>query len=546
MPFAVVSSDGVMRSTLPDVTVPEQDLSTFVWSKAANYAEQQALTCGETGRSYSYTEARSLSHRFGASLLRRGFGPGDVLVIFLPNSIEYPLILLGALEAGLLVTMIDASYKKNEVLQQVQTADAKVIVTVTSLIPMINEVLKDLSSSLCVIVVDADNGRPGLSATWTTWSEMVDSSEIQQKWPKVSPEAIAFLPCSSGTTSERKMVARTHKATVAGVAMTPLLEHDVNVVISTLLCHAAAQSFTLLGLTSGANCLILPSRDPHKLIEVLTILEPLSVIWLCPSPYFSDLNPLVKTDDLKSLHSIVCVGCSFAPAAVEEFLDKMPDRDAITFTCGFAMTEAFPIIIPQKNNLDPTVLGYPAPNTELKVVGADGKNLGPGQAGELYIRGPQVMKCYYNNEEATTEAFDGEWFKSGDIVYYDETGMFHLVGRSKELIKCNGRSVSPLDLEIALTSHPTVKEAGVIGVLDDITVEKTIAFVVPKSGMEIDIEELKRFVSSEVAPHKTLRQIIVIEALPRNSAGKVMKRVLKERCNLMLAEERISARQSYR
>ncbi|XP_072154063.1 uncharacterized protein [Bemisia tabaci] len=432
MPFvgAVVSSDGVVRSTLPDVRIPEQDLSTFIWSKAADYAEQPALTCGETERSYSYTEARSLSHRFGASLLKRGFGPGDVLAIFLPNSIEYPLILLGALEAGLLVTMIDASYKK--------------------------------------------------------------------------------------------------------------------MVISNLLCHAAAQSFTLLGLTSGANCLILPSRDPHKLIEVLTVLEPLSVIWLCPSPYFSDLNPLVKTDDLKSLRSIVCVGCSFAPAAVEEFLDKMPDRDAITFTCGFGMTEASPIIIPQKNNLDPTVLGYPLPNTELKVVGADGKNLGPGQAGELYIRGPQVMKCYYNNEEATTEAFDGEWFKSGDIVYYDETGMFHLVGRSKELIKCNGRSVSPLDLEIALTSHPTVREAGVIGVLDDITVEKTIAFVVPKLGMEIDIEELERFVSSEVAPHKTLSQIIVIEALPRNSTGKIIKRVLKERYNLMLAEERISARPSYR
>ncbi|XP_072161744.1 uncharacterized protein [Bemisia tabaci] len=181
-----------------------------------------------------------------------------------------------------------------------------------------------------------------------------------------------------------------------------------------------------------------------------------------------------------------------------------------------------------QNDQNPLNLGYPEPNTELKVIDTCGKSLRPGEVGELCIRGPQVKKGYFNNEKATQDTFDGDWLKTGDTVYYDEDGMFHLAGRSKDLIKVGGRSVSPSELEFVLLNHPKIADAGVVGVPDDTQGEKPVAFVVPKPGVELDPREIQAFVISELAPYKALSRVIVTDALPRNSIGKVLKRVLNE------------------
>nr|XP_018899104.1 PREDICTED: probable 4-coumarate--CoA ligase 3 isoform X2 [Bemisia tabaci] len=503
----IVSSDGVVRSSSPDVEIPDQDFPTFIWSRAIEYADRPALTCGLTKRNYTFSEARSLSRRFGASLLDKGLNPGDVLAIMLPNAIDYPIVLLGALEAGLLVTTIDPAFKKNELSLQVRTTDAKVIVTIPTVVPLVKAVLEELGVTMPIILVNLRGQETGHDI-WS-YRDLIsrsDGSDTQRQWPQISPDDIAILLSSSGTTGND--------------------QHSLLMAAS--LSHLSGQLLVWSGLINGANNFILPVCEPEPLINALTEQKPLSVTCFLYPVMFSELNALVKTDDLEPLR-LILTGCSsFIPAHVNAFLAKLPNREKASFYSVFGLTEVLPLFMALQNDQNPLNLGYPEPNTELKVIDARGKSLGPGEVGELCVRGPQVMKGYFNNEKATQDTFDGDWFKTGDTVYYDEDGMFHLAGRSKDLIKVGGRSVSPSELEFVLLSHPKIADAGVVGVPDDTVGEKPVAFVVPKPGVEIDPREIQAFVSSELAPHKALSRVIVTDALPRNSIGKMLKRVLKE------------------
>ncbi|XP_072160316.1 uncharacterized protein [Bemisia tabaci] len=536
----IVSSDGVVRSSSRDVEIPDQDFPTFIWSRAIEYADRPALTCGLTKRNYTFSEARSLSRRFGASLLDKGLNPGDVLAIMLPNAIDYPIVLLGALEAGLLVTTIDPAFKKNELSLQVRTTNAKVIVTIPTVVPLVKAVLEELGVTMPIILVNLRGQETGHDI-WS-YRDLIsksDGSDTQRQWPQISPDDIAILLSSSGTTGERKMVARTHKNTIATMVLSSVYgksriisgsvgNDQHSLLMAASLSHLSGQLLVWSGLINGANNFILPVCEPEPLINALTEQKPLSVTCFLYPVMFSELNALIKTDDLEPLR-LILTGCSsFIPAHVNAFLAKLPNREEASFYSVFGLTEVLPLFMALQNDQNPLNLGYPEPNTELKVIDARGKSLGPGEVGELCVRGPQVMKGYFNNEKATQDTFDGDWFKTGDTVYYDEDGMFHLAGRSKDLIKVGGRSVSPSELEFVLLSHPKITDAGVVGVPDDTVGEKPVAFVVPKPSVEIDPREIQAFVSSELAPYKALSRVIVTDSLPRNSIGKMLKRVLKE------------------
>ncbi|CAH0395357.1 unnamed protein product [Bemisia tabaci] len=428
----IVSSDGVVRSSSRDVEIPDQDFPTFIWSRAIEYADRPALTCGLTKRNYTFSEARSLSRRFGASLLDKGLNPGDVLAIMLPNAIDYPIVLLGALEAGLLVTTIDPAFKKNELSLQVRTTNAKVIVTIPTVVPLVKAVLEELGVTMPIILVNLRGQETGHDI-WS-YRDLIsksDGSDTQRQWPQISPDDIAILLSSSGTTGERKMVARTHKNTIATMVLSSVYgksriisgsvgNDQHSLLMAASLSHLSGQLLVWSGLINGANNFILPVCEPEPLINALTEQKPLSVTCFLYPVMFSELNALIKTDDLEPLR-LILTGCSsFIPAHVNAFLAKLPNREEASFYSVFGLTEVLPLFMALQNDQNPLNLGYPEPNTELKVIDARGKSLGPGEVGELCVRGPQVMKGYFNNEKATQDTFDGDWFKTGDTVYYDE------------------------------------------------------------------------------------------------------------------------------
>lgn len=176
-------------------------------------------------------------------------------------------------------------------------------------------------------------------------------------------------------------------------------------------------------------------------------------------------------------------------------------------------------------------VGRPIPSTEAKVVSIEDPSfpsLGPNQTGELWIRGPQVMKGYYKKPEQTAECFYGDWFRTGDLVHYDDNDYFFVTDRLKELIKVKGFQVAPAELEEIIRAFPNVADAAVIGIPHEITGEVPRAYVVPKQPGNFNIDELDRFVADKVAPYKKLKGgIEIVSSIPKNASGKILRRIIK-------------------
>jgi len=237
-------------------------------------------------------------------------------------------------------------------------------------------------------------------------------------------------------------------------------------------------------------------------------------------------HPLVEQFDLSRL----CTIMSGAAPLGEEVARACAKRLGCTLKQGYGMTEASPVThLSPEDSAKLSSIGPPIPNTECRVVDVStGEDLGPDREGELWVRGPQVMKGYWNNPEATSEVLDAEgWLHTGDVGYADKEGFFYIVDRVKELIKYKGFQVAPAELEALLLSHPAVSDAAVIGVPDEEAGEVPKAFLVTPG--EPDAAEIMAFVAQRVAPQKKIRQIEFLEAIPKSASGKILRRVLLER-----------------
>jgi len=239
-------------------------------------------------------------------------------------------------------------------------------------------------------------------------------------------------------------------------------------------------------------------------------------------------NPLVETRDLSSLKMIFSGAAPLGPELSRECMQRI----GCSIRQGYGMTETSPVT--HSSPADPSKMklgsvGPPAPNTECKLVDpGTGSELGPNQEGEVWVRGPQIMKGYLNNAEATARTIDADrWLHTGDIGYADEDGYFFIVDRVKELIKYKGFQVAPAELEAILLAHPAVFDAAVIPCADDEAGEVPKAFVVKKG--DVTAEAIMEFVAGRVAPHKRLRFVEFIDQIPKSPSGKILRRVLVDK-----------------
>jgi acyl-CoA synthetase (AMP-forming)/AMP-acid ligase II len=255
-------------------------------------------------------------------------------------------------------------------------------------------------------------------------------------------------------------------------------------------------------------------------------------------------HPLVDSFDLSSLRTITS-----GAAPLDEDLARACEQrlrkgagDGVTVAQGYGMTELSPVshTTPDAGKEPPGVtgevpkgsVGYALPNTECRLIDpASGRDVGPGDRGELWIRGPQVMTGYLNNQEATDETIDAEgWLHTGDVAVVDEQGRFTVVDRVKELIKYKGYQVAPAELEAVLVGHPEIADAAVIGVKDEESGEELPkAFVVRAPGSELTDDAIMAFMAEKVAPHKKIRLVEFIDAVPKSAAGKILRKELKAR-----------------
>ena len=523
----------VVRSTAPDVLIPEISVTPYVLRHADRLADKPALIDGPSGRVLTYRQLADGVARAAAGLERRGLGKGDVLAIYCPNLPEYAIVFLAVASLGGVITTINPLYTVDELVTQLRDSGARLLVTVP---PFLDKAREAASRSGVreIVVLGAGEG--------ATPFERLLESPPGSATPRIDVDRdVVVLPYSSGTTGLPKGVMLTHFNLVANLAQCAgaenfdaFKERDTVIAVLPFFHIYGMVVCMLLPLAEGGTVVTMPRFDLQGFLAILakyrvTIapLVPPIVLGLAKYPALGEL-------DLSSLRLVF----SGAAPLGEELARGLSARLGCPVVQGYGMTEASPVthLSPTRDApFKPGSIGRVVPNTEVQLVAVDTTLpvTGPGQDGELWIRGPQIMKGYLNRPQDTASAIDSEgWYHTGDVGHVDDDGFFYIVDRTKELIKYKGLQVAPAELEALLLVHPAVLDAAVVRSPDEEAGEVPKAFVVLKAddaSRAATPEAIMAFVAERVAPHKRIRRVEFIDQIPKSASGKILRRLLVQR-----------------
>jgi acyl-CoA synthetase (AMP-forming)/AMP-acid ligase II len=528
----------------PDVTIPESSVYDYLFGDI-DEADLDRPALVDTKPEKSTTTYRELIGRvdaFAGALAARGIAVGDVVGLLSPNSSAFAIAFHGILRAGATATTINALFTPNDIAKQLSDAKASMLVTVTVLAEGAKAAAEQLGLAKDKLIIldgegEAASGHPNAA----------DLLGPNHAAPNVSFDPsthIAVLPYSSGTTANPKGVMLTHRNLVSNVCqIRPLQGMQADDVILAVLPFFHIYGMTVLlnaALHARASLVIMPRFDlPEFLDNIAT--EKCTYGFIAP-PVAVALakHPLVEKYDLSSLHTVMS-GAAPLDAELGHAVEK---RIGCRMVQGYGMSELSPVshVIPfdggkaiAGHDAELSSSGWTVPNAESKLVDpATGEEIplpseGLSETGELWFKGPNVMKGYLNNDAATAETIDADGFlHTGDLAQVDPTGCVFIVDRLKELIKYKGYQVPPAELEALLLSHPQIADAAVIGVTDPESGEEVPkAFVVKQPDAEISGDEVMAFVAEKVAPYKKVRQVEFIEAVPKSAAGKILRKDLR-------------------
>ena len=529
-----------LASPYPDIEIPDVALPDFILGANTDRPDAVALVDGARGDQLTYGQLAAYVDRVAAALHERGLRTGDVVAVFSPNTAWYPVVFHGIAKAGLVSSPINSLYTPDEIAFQLKDSGAKMLITVS---PFLDRALAAVAQAPVdeVVVMDGAEGHPSL----------LDLLGSQAPSPQVDidpAEDLVTLPYSSGTTGLPKGVMLTHRNLVANVlqqqAVFDTSHTDERIIAVLPFFHIYGLTVLMnQGLALGGTVVTLPRFELEDFLRTLQDQRVTRAFVAPPIVLALAKHPLVDRYDLSALRTITSGAAPLdddLARACEQRLAK--GGQGPTVAQGYGMTELSPVshTTPDAGMEPPGAtgevpkgsVGYALPNTECRLVDpATGQDVGPGDRGELWIRGPQVMKGYLNNAEATAETIDREgWLHTGDVAVVDEDGRYTVVDRVKELIKYKGYQVAPAELEAVLVGHPEIADAAVIGVKDDESGEELPkAFVVRTPGSELSGDAVMSFMAEKVAPHKKIRLVEFIEQVPKSAAGKILRNKLKAR-----------------
>ena len=513
----------IFHSRFPDLDIPEVGLAQFVIGNAERFGDRPALIDGPTGRTLTYRALATMVRRIAAGLQQRGFKQGDVVAVYSPNLPEYAALLHGVALVGGITTTVNPLYTPRELSLQLRDAGATRLITIPQLLERALEASRDSDVKEVFVFGDA----PGA----TSFTRLLESGEDVAE-VSISPRNdLVVLPYSSGTTGLPKGVMLTHYNLVANVCQTEaVFPANIERVIACLPFYHIYGLTVLLNISlhRGDTIVTMPRFDLEQFLQLLQQHQITRAYLVPPIVLALAKHPLVSNFDLSSLLSINS-GAAPLGSNVEQ---ACADRLHCFVAQGYGLTETSPVV--STTPLDEAMrragsAGLLIPNTECKVIDpVSGTELDANQQGEIWVRGPQIMKGYLN-QPAATAAMLGEdgWLHTGDIGSVDQDGFLFIADRLKELIKYKGLQVAPAELEGLLLKHPAVADAAVIPHPDAEAGEVPKAFVVLKGSATPD--ELMKFVNDQVAPYKKIRLLEVVTEVPKSPAGKILRRTLIER-----------------
>ncbi len=520
----------IFRSPYPDVAIPDVSLAAYVLRHAERLADKPALIDASTGQTLTYGELAEATRAVAAGLAARGFTKGDVLGINAPSSPEFVVALLAAASLGGIVTTINPLATPDELARQLGDAGAGFLLTTPEILDRSRlAIARTLVRE--VITLGTVVGVTPFASLARTYGTPPDV--------QIDPgEDIVLLPYSSGTTGLPKGVMLTHRNLVGNLLQSevPQCRDEADVVFSVApFFHIAGFWGMSLTLATGATLVFSPRFELATFLRAIQKHRVTRASVLPPILLALANEPTVDEYDLSSLWLI---GTGAAPVSAD-LMRRCAARLGCRVQQGYGMTEASPATHApftagpwaKLGSIGPCV-----PNTECMVVDvATGAELDANEQGELWVRGPQVMRGYLNRPEETARTItpDG-WLRTGDIGYADADGDFYIVDRLKELIKYKAYQVAPAELEAVLLSHPAVADVAVIPSPDEEAGEVPKAFVVLRG--EATAEDLMAFVAERVAPYKKVRRLEFVAEIPKSPSGKILRRVLveRERAELLL------------
>ena len=507
------------------------------------------------GKSITYKELDILSQKFSLYLTEElHMKKGDRLAIQSPNVLQYPIALFGALRSGIIVVNTNPLYTPSEMKHQFNDSGCKTILILSNFAYNLEKVISETKIEHVIVsdmgdMLGAFKGgvvnfvvkyvkkmvpKFSLPSAISFKKALSIGGKYEFKKHDISPEDIAFLQYTGGTTGVSKGAMLTHYNVLSNISqmsegMKILLKDEEEVCITALpLYHIfALVCNALVMFKMGAkNILITNPRDMKGFIKELSK-HKFSVITGVNTLF----NGLLNADGFKDLDfSKLKVAFGGGMAVQKVVANKWKEITGHPLAEGYGLTETSPVVT--TNPLDGTdrvgTIGLPLPSTDVKFIDDENNEVGIGERGEICVKGPQVMKGYWKRPDETNEVMDGDWLKTGDIAVIDEDGFIQIVDRKKEMVLVSGFNVFPNEVEHVISSHPKVLEVGVIGVPDKKTTEAVKAVIVKKDD-SLTPEEIKLHCKEQLTNYKCPKHISFTDELPKSNVGKILRRIIKEK-----------------
>lgn len=515
---------------------------------------QHAVAYECMGKQMSFHDLDQMSNYFAAYLQQElKMKKGDRIGIQMPNLLQYPVAMFGALKAGLIVVNVNPLYTPSEMKHQYKDAGVDAILILANFAYNLAKIRKDLPAKHIIITQIGDllGGFKGpvvnlvvryvkkmvpnyhISASLNFKEVLKKGASLSLKKEKLVHSDLAYLQYTGGTTGISKGAQLSHGNIVANMQqisawMIPKLRDREEIVITALpLYHIFALTVNCLSMLKiGAhNVLITNPRDMPAFCKEMS--KHKFSVFLGVNTLF---NSLLNHEAFRKLDfSGLKVSVGGGMAVQKSVAQGWQKLTGCPLAEGYGLTETSPVA--SCNPIDGSerlgTIGLPLPNTLMKIIDEEGNDLPSGEKGEICVKGPQVMKRYWNRPEETDLVFQDGWFKTGDIGTIDKDGFIKIVDRKKEMILVSGFNVYPNEVENVIGSHEKVLEVGVIGIPDPNSTERVIAYIVPKDN-SLTEEEIIEFSRSELTNYKVPKEVYFIDELPKSNVGKILRRIVKE------------------
>jgi acyl-CoA synthetase (AMP-forming)/AMP-acid ligase II len=517
-----------MKLSGPAVKVPPESLTFPLRRTAREYPEKVAVIEPEAGgKEYTYQWLDENSSVLAASLAGMGVESGDRVGLWVKNSLGYILSFYGILKAGGIVVPVSTHYGEREVLYQLRETEVKGLITSDNLYAQVGNLIPEVDSLRFVAL----EGQGELPAGTISFSSLLKGTERLDRSIGIDPrEKIAVLPFSSGTTGLPKGVMLTHFNLLSDLYQVVQVHEvsETDVMINQLPFFHIYGMTVLMGTSIMAGATQVVASQFRPVDQFLSLFETYQPTLFFTVPLIIQEfchHPKVPTMDWSRLRYVNAGGAILS----REVQQRFTEITGVPVMVGYGLTESSPTThVTPIRKIKLGSIGLPLSLTEDRIVDPEtGTELRTRQVGELWIRGPQVMKGYYNNPDATAQTVVNGWLRTGDLAWKDEEGYVFIVDRLKEVIKCKGLQVAPAEIEHILVGHPDIKDAAVVGEPHPEYGEVPVAYVVLRDRASLSPEAIIEYAAQGLAKYKRLARVVPTEMIPRSPSGKILRRLLK-------------------